>query len=102
MGNHEFCTGCGASDFHIGKTCEEAYPEKRKKVLERNAVAEEEQKVGAVILEKLVNQLKEHGIYSSLIRRQGLYSKIDNLDVTGYALARSEYEVEFVFKKKTT
>lgn len=28
MGNHEYCTGCGQSDYHFGQTCEEAYPEK--------------------------------------------------------------------------
>jgi hypothetical protein len=32
MGNHEFCTGCHASDFHTGMSCEEAYPEKFKRV----------------------------------------------------------------------
>lgn len=28
MGNHEYCLGCGASDFHNGESCKEAYPEK--------------------------------------------------------------------------
>ncbi len=28
MGNHEYCSGCGASDFHTGTSCAEAYPEK--------------------------------------------------------------------------
>lgn len=28
MGNHEYCTGCGASDFHSGMSCQEAYPKK--------------------------------------------------------------------------
>ena len=28
MGNHEFCTRCGENDFHLGQSCEEAYPEK--------------------------------------------------------------------------
>lgn len=30
MGNHEYCTGCGASDFHSGFSCQEAYPKKFK------------------------------------------------------------------------
>lgn len=28
MGNHEYCSGCGASDFHSGMSCEEAYPKR--------------------------------------------------------------------------
>ena len=28
MGNHEYCEECGASDFHLGRTCQEAYPKK--------------------------------------------------------------------------
>lgn len=27
MENHEWCSRCGQSDFHLGETCEEAYPE---------------------------------------------------------------------------
>jgi hypothetical protein len=39
MGNHEYCSGCGASDFHIGMSCEEAYPERwERKEAERAAV----------------------------------------------------------------
>jgi cell division protein FtsB len=38
MGNHEYCEGCGASDFHSGQSCAEAYPERRaEKEKERKA-----------------------------------------------------------------
>jgi hypothetical protein len=30
MGNHEYCNGCGQSDYHRGRTCEEAYPKEFK------------------------------------------------------------------------
>ena len=38
MGNHEYCSGCGASDFHSGYSCKEAYPKRwAEKEAERKA-----------------------------------------------------------------
>jgi hypothetical protein len=45
MGNHEFCTGCGASDFHTGQSCKEAYPE-------RWAEKEKQRKAAQAIVDK--------------------------------------------------
>lgn len=45
MGNHEYCTGCGMSDFHSGRSCQEAYPKQyREHQREKRAIAK---KVGA-------------------------------------------------------
>jgi len=46
MGNHEYCSGCGASDFHNGMSCKEAYPErwaeKEKERKEKQAIVDKE------------------------------------------------------------
>jgi len=38
MGNHEFCTECGASDFHYGRPCD---PKRKKEHQEKQRRAKE-------------------------------------------------------------
>jgi hypothetical protein len=61
MGNHEYCTECGASDFHNGVSCEQAYPEKwaekEKERKAKQAVADRE----SVRVSKLVRATLKGG-----------------------------------------
>jgi hypothetical protein len=61
MGNHEFCTRCHASDFHIGMTCEEAYPERLKKVEKEKKEQKKRVEEGTKLAKKLAARLKKLG-----------------------------------------
>jgi hypothetical protein len=72
MGNHEFCSRCHASDFHYGKSCEEAYPEKLAQTLKENErikqnIAEARDKVV-----KIVAALRRKNIPAELEEQRGL------------------------------
>jgi ribosomal protein L37E len=58
MGNHEWCERCGENDFHYGKTCEEAYPEKLKARQKKQAEILADQKLAAAALDRLVEKIK--------------------------------------------
>lgn len=80
MGNHEYCTGCGASDFHSGESCEQAYPERwAKKQAERKAaqaiVDKENQRV-----KKLVRATVKRGKQAIVRRITETHKQRDILD----------------------
>lgn len=100
MGNHEFCSGCGASDFHSGMSCQEAYPErwaeKEKERKAKQAIIDKE----AARVAKLINLTLKKGrkaIVARLLairkeeekliaKREALKAKIKKLSNEDYAL----------------
>lgn len=61
MGNHEYCTGCGASDFHSGQSCEEAYPEGFKRKQAEKIIEEKTSINGTLAAKRLIALLKKEG-----------------------------------------
>ena len=87
MGNHEYCVDCGASDFHHGQTCQEAYPEGYAETQKLRAERAEERKRGRVLLEQFKKKLEDWGLgYVSVNSEDGY----DYITVTGFELVRAE------------
>lgn len=70
MGNHEFCTDCGASDYHLGSDCnpkeKAAYQAGLKAVADYATLHDSKAK-------KLVKKLKSQGIPAKI----GAYGSIE-------------------------
>lgn len=58
MGNHEFCSRCHASDFHSGRTCEQAYPEGLAKAEKERADHENQRLRKNQAVEAMVKRLR--------------------------------------------
>ena len=86
MGNHEWCERCHMSDFHYGKPCEEVNPEGFKKAQKERDEHYIERKRGRVLLNKLAEKLKQHGIRTFI---DSGYSA-DHITIAGYELVRAE------------
>lgn len=102
MGNHEFCTGCHASDFHYGQTCQQAYPEGYKRVQKEKREQEKEKKRGDKLLERFRKVLESAGVDKFYFG--GLH---DGLNIRYYTLARANqkklkrfFEVTKVLREK--
>lgn len=68
MGNHEYCSGCGASDFHFGYTCEQAYPEGRARKLKEAAEREHQRTLDNAAVEEMVKRLRRLNIPAEIKR----------------------------------
>lgn len=84
MGNHEYCVGCGQSDFHIGRTCQEAYPLSFKLEEAKRKEAAREQKLIPAAIKEVVIFLKLCGIPVS-----STYN--DNIAIYGFDLVRAGF-----------
>jgi hypothetical protein len=86
MGNHEFCMGCGMSDFHCDYACEQVNPEGRKRVLREQAERKAEHERGEILLDRMkVDLMALYKLDSFDVIVDG-----DKLYVYGFALARAE------------
>lgn len=61
MGNHEYCVDCGASDFHWGRTCQEAYPEGYRETQARKRKQKEKETRQREKAKQVVSRLKKLG-----------------------------------------
>jgi len=96
MGNHEFCSSCGASDFHYGMTCQEAYPEGYARVQKEKQIREAERIKGKILLSKLKKQLKELGVETVSIKSTDF---ADYIKISGFELARLGFLIDIVVKR---
>ncbi len=77
MGNHEYCTRCGESDFHMGKTCEEAYPRSLKKHQATEKKLKEDQESAREDLRRLAKAIEK--TFKIKARMEYFEGKEDNL-----------------------
>lgn len=63
MGNHEFCTECGANDFHNGFPCD---PERKVKWVAEQAAQSCKVIANTILLTELQKYLKEFGIKAEI------------------------------------
>lgn len=77
MGNHEFCTECGANDFHNGEPCD---PKRKKKY--QNELNE-----GSRNLEKAIKRM--HKVVIPLLEKNEIEYEIgNNYETTGQIIIR--------------
>lgn len=95
MGNHEFCEGCGESDFHRGKTCQEAYPESFAKEENARRQRRHEREQGSVLIGGFVKELKE---------KYNIEAIYDNYGITiyGFELVRAEKRKHEILNSNTS
>jgi hypothetical protein len=70
MGNHEFCSRCHASDFHLGMSCEEAYPEKLKRADKQRADHEKRRLKIRGLCQTLVEMLRGMNVPAEMEEHQ--------------------------------